>query len=117
VSGWTRIDGRRSWAVVISGRGTQTFQFLFGALPQTGNHYDEAFRSTVESFTVLSDAQAAAIKARKVKIVEVAPGDSVQSLASGMRLADALEDRFLVLNGLEPGDVLRTGSHVKLIVD
>lgn len=117
VSGWTRIDGRRSWAVVIAGRGTQTFQFLFGALPQTGAYYDAAFKSTVESFTLLSDAQAATIRAYRVKIVEVRQGDSVQSLASKMRLGDALEDRFLVLNGLEPGEVLHTGSHVKLIVD
>lgn len=117
VSGWTRIDGRRSWAVVIAGRGTQTFQFLFGALPQTGNHYDEAFRHTVESFTLLSDDEAEAIRARIVKIVKVQPGDSVQSLAARMRLGDALEDRFLVLNGLTPGDQLRPGTHVKLIVD
>lgn len=117
VSGWTRIDGRRSWAVVIAGRGLQTFQFLFGALPQTGSHYDEAFRRTVESFTLLSDAEAVAIRARKVKIVQVQPGDSIQSLAAQMRLGDALEDRFLVLNGLESNDILRPGAYVKLIVD
>lgn len=117
VSGWTRIDGRRSWAVVIAGQGTRTFQFLFGALPQTGTHYDAAFRDTVESFRLLSDAEASAIRARKVKVVAVKAGDSVKSMSARMKLGDALEDRFLVLNGLEQGAALRAGTHVKLVVD
>jgi len=51
-----------------------------------------------------------------IDIVTVAPGDTVQSLASRMAYRDFKLDRFLVLNGLAPGAKLVPGQKVKLVV-
>ena len=47
----------------------------------------------------------------------VAPGDTIEKLAGKMAVADRALDRFRVLNGLDPGDRLKTGSEVKVVME
>jgi predicted Zn-dependent protease len=47
----------------------------------------------------------------------VAPGDTVEKLAGRMAVTDRAVERFRVLNGLEPGEKLRPGSEVKIVVE
>jgi len=49
--------------------------------------------------------------------VTVAPGDTIDKLASRMAVPDRAVERFRVLNGLEPGDKLKPGSEVKIVVE
>ncbi|MFN3516529.1 MAG: M48 family metalloprotease [Novosphingobium sp.] len=63
----------------------------------------------------ISAAEAAAVKPRKLVVVTVKKGDTVQSLAGRMAYSDAPLDRFLVLNGLNAGATLAPGQRVKLI--
>jgi predicted Zn-dependent protease len=74
------------------------------------------FGSMVNSIRKISTAEAAAIRPRIIDVVTVAPGDSIQSLASKMAYRDFKLDRFLTLNGLNPGAKLAPGQKVKLIV-
>ncbi|KAF0172160.1 MAG: peptidase M48 Ste24p [Alphaproteobacteria bacterium] len=67
------------------------------------------------SFRVLTDAQAAALRARSVEIVEVTSRDTVQSLAQRMAFTDYQAERFLALNGRDAGTPLRAGELVKIV--
>jgi len=74
------------------------------------------FSSMVNSLRRVSQAEAAAIRPRVIHVVTVAPGDTVQSLASRMAYRDYKVDRFLALNGLAASSALSPGQKVKLVV-
>ncbi|TVV71851.1 M48 family metalloprotease [Sphingomonas solaris] len=74
------------------------------------------FAPMVQGFARLTDAQAAAIKPRRIEIVTVKSGDSVGSLASRMGYADQRVERFRTINALAGDARLRVGQKVKLIV-
>ncbi|MEO6225850.1 MAG: M48 family metalloprotease [Sphingomicrobium sp.] len=74
------------------------------------------FASMVNSLRRISAQEAAAIRPRIIHVETVRPGDTVQSLASHMVYRDLKVDRFLALNGLQPGSVLRPGEKVKIVV-
>lgn len=74
------------------------------------------FASMVNSIRRVSPAEAGAIRPRVIDVVTVAPGDTVQSLASRMAYRDFKVDRFVALNGLAPGARLAPGQKVKLVV-
>ncbi|MBH1992358.1 MAG: M48 family metalloprotease [Sphingomonadaceae bacterium] len=73
------------------------------------------FSTMVQSVQRLSAQEAAAIKPRRVAVVTVKSGDSVQSLARRMAYADNQLDRFLTINALTANAVLRPRQRVKII--
>ncbi|WP_070156173.1 M48 family metalloprotease [Sphingobium phenoxybenzoativorans] len=75
------------------------------------------FSSLVGSLSRLSAQDAAAIKSRRISVVTVKAGDTVDSLAGRMAYADMRQDRFLTLNGLRSGDALRPGQKVKIVIN
>ena len=74
------------------------------------------FKPLVSSFRKITQAEAAAIRPRVIHVVTVAPGDTVQTLASRMAYSDFKLDRFLTLNGLAANSALVPGQRVKLVV-
>jgi predicted Zn-dependent protease len=70
----------------------------------------------VNSLRKISVAEAAAIRPRIIHVETVAPGDTLQSLASRMAYRDFKLDRFLALNGLSANSVLVPGQKVKLVI-
>ena len=75
-----------------------------------------AFAPLIESVRRLSPGEAASTRGRRVKVVRVAPNDTVASLAARMAYNDDQLARFTVLNGITPQTRLAPGSRVKLIV-
>jgi predicted Zn-dependent protease len=69
----------------------------------------------LSSFRVLSDAQAAALRARRIEVVDVTTRDTLQSLAQRMAFTDYQLERFLALNGRDASTPLRTGEQVKIV--
>ena len=69
----------------------------------------------VQSVQRLSAQEAAAIKPRRVEVVPVKSGDTVQSLAKRMAYTDYPLDRFLTINALTANSVLRPGQRVKIV--
>jgi predicted Zn-dependent protease len=63
----------------------------------------------------LTESQAA--KPLHIRIMTVAPGDTVDRLASRMAVTDRQIERFRVLNGLAPGDRIKPGDQVKMVVE
>lgn len=74
------------------------------------------FVPMIESVKRITAQEAAAIKPRRVQVVTVKAGDTVQSLSRRMAYADLQLERFLVINALEPGSVLKPGQKVKIVV-
>lgn len=74
------------------------------------------FTSMVNSLRKISPAEAAGIRPRIIDVVTVAPGDTVQSLASRMAYGNFKVERFLTLNGLAANSRLAPGRKVKLVV-
>jgi len=96
--------------------GSDVYRFIFAAKHRTPET-DRAFRESIDTFRRMSLAEIEQAKPLRLKIVKVAPGDTVEKLAARMAVADHPADRFRVLNGLEPGDRLKPGSEVKIVVE
>ncbi len=88
--------------------------FHFTTMSQEGQaaQFDGMFRSMKR----LTATEASAVRARKLAVVTVKSGDTLQSLAAKMAYADKPLDRFLVLNGLASTSRLSPGQKVKLVV-
>ncbi|MBX9796806.1 M48 family metalloprotease [Sphingomonas sp.] len=73
------------------------------------------FGGMVQSLRPLTAAQAAAVKPRYLRVVTVRAGDTVQSLSQRMAFSDFQLDRFMTINGLEPGATVKPGDRVKIV--
>jgi predicted Zn-dependent protease len=96
--------------------GSDVYRFIFAAKHRNAET-DRAFRDSVGSFRRMSIAETEQAKPLRLRIVTVAPGDTVEKLAGKMALADRALDRFRVLNGLDPSDRVKPGSEVKIVVE
>ncbi len=112
------LDGRRGEAAVALIRHDDGSVYRFVALKPGGfSDVDrERMAATVDSFTVLSAAEAQRYPATRIRVVTVGAGDTVASLASRMAVDNLREQTFRVLNGLGPGDTVRPGQRVKLVL-
>lgn len=88
--------------------------YHFATISQAGqaSQFDSMFRSIRR----ISSSEASAVKPRKLSVVTVKSGDTVQSLAKRMAYADQQLQRFLVLNALTTSSRLAPGQKVKLVV-
>ena len=89
----------------------QAFHFVTIANAGSAN----VFSAMYQSVRRISDREAAAVRPRRLSVVTVKVGDTVQSLAQRMAFSDAPLDRFLVLNGLSADGQLIPGQKVKLV--
>jgi predicted Zn-dependent protease len=87
--------------------------FHFVTLTQAGGA--GVFDPMFSSFRRLRPNEAEAVRARKLRVVTVKAGDTVQSLASQMAYDDARLERFLVLNGLSSDSRIAPGQRVKIV--
>ena len=73
------------------------------------------FGAMVQSMARMSEADAAKVRTRRVRVVTVKPGDTVASLAGRMAYSDYPVERFRVLNALPGNATVRPGQRVKII--
>ena len=95
---------------------TTIARFFMMTPPNLTQQLSEGLKRTTYSFRRISEAEAAKIKPYRLKILTVAEGDTVQSLAAKLPYTDLQLERFRVLNGLGPNDRLAPGTLVKTIV-
>jgi predicted Zn-dependent protease len=93
------------------------YRFIFLTKPELTSALARELQLTTYSFRSLSAAEAAKLRPQSIRVVAVRSGDTVGSFAKRMAFADHQEERFRVLNGLEPGEQLVAGQRVKIIVD
>ena len=100
-------------AIVAGNR--EIYRFMFMTPPNRTAALREDFQRTTFSFRRLSDREAALVQPLTVELFKVRPGDTSQSIAQGLPYDDFRHERFLVLNGLSPGQPLTLGQRVKII--
>ena len=96
--------------------GSDVYRFIFAAKHRTPET-DHGFRESMDSFRRMTIAETEQAKPLRLRVVTVAPGDTVEKLAGKMAGGDRALERFRVLNGLDPGDKLKPGSEVKIVVE
>jgi predicted Zn-dependent protease len=102
--------------VTVIRAGGQVYRLLTAA-PIASHDLEKVARSVSGSFRLLTPAEKAALKPLKVRIVTVAAGQNIASVAAMMRGVDRKLDLFRVLNGLGPGADVSVGDEVKIITD
>ncbi len=114
---YLRTDGgqREARLVAIRFEAAQIYRFLLVGAPEIPSALDEQFREMVFSFRRLSDREVAGLQPRRVKIVNVRPGDTPDRMAERMALDEFRLETFLAMNGLKPGAKLEPGSQVKIV--
>ena len=75
-----------------------------------------ALAALTQSFRRMSGDEAAAVRARRIDVVKVRDGDTIQSMAARMAYKDNQVERFTVLNALNPNAPLVPGRRVKIVV-
>ena len=93
------------------------YQFISLALVPNAQQAIDSLQHTVNSFHRLSAQDIASLRPLRVQVVQVRPGDTVQSLAQRSAFPDHKLERFMVLNGLQQGVALRPGQLIKLVVE
>lgn len=114
-SALTRIGDYNARLVAIEVEPGRVYRFLMGVRPETGKRYENALQTLVMSFRRISSAEAAAAKPLRIRIVTVKAGDTVASIGARMAYPDFRVERFRALNGLSPGEPLRSGMLVKIV--
>ena len=93
------------------------YRFAFLTPPKLSAALSEELRRTTYSFRLLTEREAWVLRPLRIRVRAVEPGDTVESLAAGMRFEDHRIARFRTLNGLAPGQPLRAGQLVKIVVE
>lgn len=103
--------------VAIEDRGRALYRFLFVAPAPVSSQLQSDFIRTAQSFGRLSHGERRDLRARRLVLHQVRQGESVASLASWLPFEREREAQFRILNGLRPGQELRPGETVKLVVE
>lgn len=107
-------NGRQVDATIVAYRFPKaTYQFLTVTAAGTGTG---PFANMTGSLAQLTPAQAAVIKGKRIRIVTVKAGDTIDSLAAQMAYPDYRRERFITLNAIDPQAGVRPGQLVKLVV-
>ena len=103
--------------VAIRAAPERIYRFFFVTPPQQTRTFAAPFRQMMASFRRLSQRQTANLRPLRLRVVEVAPGDTVESLSARMPFNDFRTERFRVLNGLRPGERPRPGQLMKIVTE
>lgn len=119
------VNGMEAVTVIAKGRewtfrfaairfGSDVYRLIFAAR-ELNPAIDDGFRASLMSFRRLAQAEIDEARPLRLQVVKVRDGDTEQSVAARMAVADRKADRFAVLNGFAPGETLPPGLKVKVI--
>ncbi|HMN86085.1 MAG TPA: M48 family metalloprotease [Bauldia sp.] len=101
---------------VIQAPSGATYRFIFANEEATPG-LDRAATATAGTFRMLDPATLAKLKPLRIRVVTVAPGDTVDSLSRRMRSVDRPQQLFRIINGLADGTAPQPGTKVKIVAD
>jgi len=96
--------------------GSDVYRFIFAAKQKT-TESDRNARETVNSFRRLTLEEIQAARPLRIKVINVQPGDTVESLSHRMAGVDRPAERFRILNGLDAHAQVKARDRVKIVVD
>ena len=101
--------------IAIRASADRIYRFAFLGNPDRLAANQEELRRTTYSFELLSESEAASYRPLRLHVVQVQPGDTVDSLAARMPQGPEQRARFLVLNGMQNGGQVQPGMLVKIV--
>jgi predicted Zn-dependent protease len=111
-----RVRGKDIRLIAIKGGPKRIYRLAFMTPPEMTDRLNLDFRRATFSFRRISKAEADAVKALRIKVVTVKDGDTSKSLAAGFPFEAFRLRWFETLNGLRPGERLKLGMRVKIVV-
>ncbi|HPF45711.1 MAG: M48 family metalloprotease [Alphaproteobacteria bacterium] len=102
--------------VAIHYAGDSAYHFVMLTPQSKYQALSDSLQRMTYSFNKITQAEADGIKGKKIKIVTVQRGDTIDSIARNMDFDDYKVERFVALNGLDQGQALKAGQKLKLIV-
>lgn len=122
-----RVTGKSASASVAASANNQPVDATIAALAWPGATYYFVvvtpqgsgigpFQPLIDSLAPLTDAEAAAITGKRLRVIAVKKGDTIDALARRMAYPAFQKERFLTLNGLAEGTALKPGTLVKIVV-
>src|ERR1700751_3922833 len=96
--------------------GSDVYRFIFASRQKT-TESDRNARETVNSFRRLTLEEIQAARPLRIRVINVQPGDTVESLSHRMAGVDRPAERFRILNGLEAHAQVKARDRVKIVVD
>ena len=103
--------------VAVQFPGNKLYRLLFLSQPNRTTGLATDFQRMTFSLRSLSKSEIAQLVPLTVEVLDVRPGSTTESLASGLPFADLKVERFRVLNGFDPGDQPVPGEKVKIIAE
>jgi predicted Zn-dependent protease len=91
------------------------FRFVLLTPSPSPTGLTEALKRATYGFRRLTEEEAAALAERRVRVVRVSIGKTVEALAKRMAYSNFQRERFEVLNGLSNGRQIFVGESVKII--
>ncbi len=96
--------------------GSDVYRFIFATKQKTTESERNA-RETVNSFRRLTLDEIQSARPLRIKVINVQPGDTVESLSHRMAGVDRPAERFRIINGLEARAQIKARDRVKIVVD
>jgi predicted Zn-dependent protease len=96
--------------------GSDVYRFIFAA-KQKSTESERNARETVNSFRRLTLDEIQSARPLRIKVINVQPGDTVESLSHRMAGVDRAAERFRIINGLEAHAQIKARDRVKIVVD
>lgn len=118
-TGWLRSQTTRGpvdyrLVAVRVGEGT-VYRFLFLSPARLSARLSDGMRRTTYSFRTLTDAEAAKLHPRRLRIVTAGAVDTIETMVEMNRFPDHARERFLLLNDLGDPPAIWPGRLVKLV--
>jgi predicted Zn-dependent protease len=92
------------------------YRFLYATPPESFDAMDSSFLASARSFREIDAQTAASFPPKRIRVITVAAGDTVSSLAQKMAVDEAKVDWFRVINHLPANASLQAGQKVKIVV-
>ena len=99
---------------VAAYQGSDGNAFHFVIVSPPGSAPADAVHALYRSFRLLAPAEAASLRPRRIRTIQVGPADTLASLASRMAGEQKMR-HFLMLNGRSEQSPLRNGELVKIV--
>jgi predicted Zn-dependent protease len=113
-----QLSGRPAQGGFVAIQGPDGTFYRFAVLGgQVGQTERNHLRSAADSFRLLSAAEAAELRPKRIRLVTVQPGDTIDGFARRMAVDRLPREHFVTLNGLDRGRELTPGEQVKIIVE
>ena len=121
INGYEAVSARaraENWQfnVTVIRTGGKVYRLLTAA-PSGSNSLEATAGEVRSSFRTLSDAEKANLRPLRVRVVTVAPGETVATLSARMEGIDRKLEMFRLINGLSTGATISAGQRVKIITD